>query len=261
MQQIIDRILKEHSKPSTAYPPTAYKCEKCRDMGFVDAVDQQGRPVMTPCQCQIVRQAEARITRSGLSEAMREKTFDTFQANLHWQKNMLEAAKRYVDKIDEKRWFFLGGNPGSGKTHICTAICGELLKKGMGVMYFRWLVDGEHLKSLVNEPAFDEEIEKFQTAQVLYIDDLFKSKNTQNGVLAAPTVGDVKMAFKLLDYRYAANLPTIISCEYFLMDELLPCDEGTFSRVYEKCKGENLVEITRAAGRNYRLRMGMAYAQ
>ena len=59
------------------------------------------------------------------------------------------------------------------------------------------------------------------------------------------------MAFELLDYRYNNDLITILSSE-LTFDRLLSLDEAIAGRIREKC-GPFLVNIARAAGKNYRL--------
>lgn len=62
----------------------------------------------------------------------------------------------------------------------------------------------------------------------------------------------IKIAFTIINARYLMNKPTIISSEWDLVNQLLPADEGVFSRVYERCKGNRLT-IERKMENNYRL--------
>ena len=110
------------------------------------------------------------------------------------------------------------------------------------------------LKAYVNEPDFEDEVEDYINVPVLYIDDLLKQKYVDN---PAFTEADIKIAFTILNARYLLNRPTIISTEWDLLDQLLPADEGVFSRVYERCKGFTL-NIDRSPENNYRLRRGTA---
>ena len=64
--------------------------------------------------------------------------------------------------------------------------------------------------------------------------------------------GNIKIAFSILNARYLMNKPTIISSEWDLINQLLPADEGVFSRVYERCKRYRVM-IPRNAGNNFRL--------
>ena len=162
----------------------------------------------------------------------------------------METVKKWLDETEG--WLFLGGAAGSGKTHLCTAACGELLRRGVAVRYMLWPEEARQLKGLVNDAeAYGKLLRPLQMAEVLYIDDLFKVQRS-GGVAASVTPADVRVAFELLDARYRARRATIISCEW-LMDELLQVDEALFSRVYERSRGF-CVQIARKGGRNARLR-------
>ena len=192
---------------------------------------------------------------SGLSEALDTQTFETFVTKTETPQKIKEAAEKYLERLFEDRdsqrrpWFYIGGNPGCGKTHICTAICGEILKKNVGVRYMQWLDVSRKLKASVNDEDFEDEVAEYINVSVLYIDDLLKQKYTETPTF---TEADIKIAFTILNARYLQNKPTIISSEWDLVNQLLPADEGVFSRVYERCKGNRLT-IERKMENNFRL--------
>lgn len=210
---------------------------------------------MKECACVKARKAESLMRRSGLAGVLNEQTFAAFTVENAVQEQMKGKALEYLNKVlamgeDEPRkpWLYIGGNPGCGKTHICTAICGELLKRNVEVVYMQWLDESRRLKSFINEPDFDGLVDKYTDCKVLYIDDLFKQTYHGCPVL---TDADIKMAFTIFNARYLQNKPTIISSEWSL-ESLLDSDEGVFSRVYERCKGFT-VNVPRDMKYNYRL--------
>ena len=232
---------------------TQYKCERCHDSGWIET-DPETRTV-AKCSCRLAREAEDRMRNSGLSEALDTQTFETFVTKTETQRKIKEAAEKYLERLFEDRdsqrrpWFYIGGNPGCGKTHICTAICGEILKKNIGVRYMQWLDVSRKLKASVNDDDFEDEVAEYINVSVLYIDDLLKQKYTETPTF---TEADIKIAFTILNARYLQNKPTIISSEWDLVNQLLPADEGVFSRVYERCKGNRLT-IERKMENNFRL--------
>lgn len=195
------------------------------------------------------------MRQSGLSEALDTQTFETFVTRTETQKKIKEAGLKYLDNLfavknnPRRPWFYVGGNPGSGKTHICTAICGEILKRNIGVRYMQWLDVSRRLKANVNDEDFEDEVADYINVSVLYIDDLLKQKYSPNPVFSE---ADIKIAFTILNARYIQNKPTIISSEWDLINQLLPADEGVFSRVYERSKGHWLT-IERTPENNFRL--------
>ena len=170
-------------------------------------------------------------------------TFATYQADDEWQRRIYAAAKAYA--AAPAGWFLAGGQVGSGKTHICTAILQELSLR-YPVRYMLWRDESARIKALLNEPEGVERMRDLKTAPVLYIDDLFKGAER-------PTQGDLNIAFELLNYRYNdERLYTIISTEK-LLDELIAIDEAIGSRIAERSKGHR-VQINRDPARNWRTR-------
>ena len=232
-----------------------YKCAICQDTGWIRCEVAPGYMGVRECGCVKARKAEALLKKSGLAEALEQQTFETFETRTPMQNTIKCAARRYLDALfsmpadaPRKPWMYIGGNPGSGKTHICTAVCGELLKANVEVVYMQWLSEARRLKAYVNEPDFEGMLDRFVDCEVLYIDDLYKQTYRGAPIL---TDADVRMAFTVFNERYLQNKPTIISSEWSL-ESLLDADEGVFSRVYERCKGFT-VNVPRDMQYNYRL--------
>ena len=207
------------------------------------------------CGCVKARKAAALLRKSGLADALEQQTFDRFTVGNDMQEQIKSTARRYMESLfsmpsdaPRKPWLYIGGNPGSGKTHICTAVCGELLKANIEVVYMQWLQEARKLKAYVNEPDFEGMLDRFVECDVLYIDDLYKQTYRGTPIL---TDADVRIAFTVFNERYLQNKPTIISSEWSL-ENLLDADEGVFSRVYERCKGYT-VTVPREMQYNFRL--------
>ena len=71
--------------------------------------------------------------------------------------------------------------------------------------------------AVTEQGEYDEKINPFIDSDVLYIDDLFKSRGTS---VPMPTEPDVRLAYQIINARYASGKPTIISCEWYLREEL-----------------------------------------
>ena len=261
MTEQAKRTIENGSKPSD-YKPYS-DCEICDGSGWIwhDTYDEAGIRTSggsEKCVCRKRNDNIKRMERSGLGHVIEELTLHTFTTEEPWQRAMRATAEKYIAVITAKSertapWFYIGGAVGSGKTHIATAICGELLNRGMGVRYMQWLPEARRIKSMINSEDLDGDLDKYRQADVLYIDDLFKQQH-HAGERPYPTDADVKIAFMLINDRYTARKPTIITSEWNLTDELLDIDEGTFSRVYERTKGGYLIEIENGQGKNYRTR-------
>ena len=86
------------------------------------------------CECLKVRKTIKVLQESGLQEVIESKTFDSFKATEQWQIQNKKIAELFVNQ-DQVKWFFIGGQCGSGKSHLCTAMCGEYLKQGKPTRY------------------------------------------------------------------------------------------------------------------------------
>lgn len=201
-----------------------------------------------PCKCMTIRNNKRRIEQSGLSDLLSRYTFAAWKTETQWQREILDGAKRFAEKPEG--WFAVSGKPGTGKTHICTAICGELMKKGFDVRYMLWRDAATTLKanSMGDAAGYSREIDPLKTVKVLYIDDFFKT-----GGKRPPTVMDANLAFEIINARYnATGLITIVSSERSL-DELMRIDEATASRIYERTKANR--NFYNLAGReNWRMK-------
>ncbi len=228
-----------------------YDCTLCHNKGDLQYI-KDGYVYTKPCSCMETRKAISNMKKSGLENIIRDYTFDRFEVKEEWQKDMKDKAYAYL-KDEERNWFFIGGNPGAGKTMICTAICREFLLKGERVKYMLWKEESTLLKAVINEPqVYTSRIEKLKQVDILYIDDFLKPLKSKEGTVLPPTTADVNLAFEILDYRKNANLRTIISSERFI-GEIIGIDEATGSRILEKTKNRYFTNIKRDTSRNHRL--------
>lgn len=180
-----------------------------------------------------------RIERSGLSDLLGKYTFDAFLTKNDKAAAIKTAAERYAVS-EGGQWFVITGRPGSGKTHICTAIVGKLIDEGCDCRYMLWRDAVRELKALVNDAdSYREKMDAYKRADVLYIDDFLKGTVSD---------ADMNVAFELLNFRYNQNKKTIISGERSIA-EVLKLDEAVGSRIYERSKGY----LIQAAAENWRL--------
>ena len=142
-----------------------------------------------------------------------------------------QEALRYLSDHNGRR-FFIGGQAGAGKTHICTALVGQLIQKGYGAKYMLWKDESAKLKRVMHESAqYERLLQELKSVPVLYIDDFFKTSVNSEGNKTPPTQGDINLAFEILNYRYNQDRITIISSE-MTIKEIIACDEAVGSRIF-----------------------------
>lgn len=236
-----------------------YDCPECKNKGFIAVPAQNDRgtwyDLNTYCKCNKIRKTIRRLARSGLKNIINEYTFDRYEVSTPWQKAIKDAAIKFTQD-EEHNWFFIGGASGCGKTHICTAIAGFYLKQGKEVKYMLWRDDTVKLKASVTDcVAYEKMMHGFKSAEVLYIDDLFKTGRTADGQPQRPTQADINIAFELLNYRY--NNPaqvTILSSECRATD-ILDIDEAVGGRIVERTTRAGYgINIKPDRSKNYRLK-------
>lgn len=231
-----------------------YDCPKCKNRGYYAIVVpsdlQEGRweEVNRECDCMPARRELARIKASGLERLGNKCTFRTFKTEAKWQQKLKDIGKAYAADTS-KSWFFIGGQPGSGKTHICTAIAMELIKKGAAVRYMVWPDELQKLKAYINELSFESLIEPYKRVSILYIDDFFKQRR---GELVS--TADVNMAFRIINYRYNAELVTIISSE-LSVEQIIRIDDALGSRIAEMTQRKYNLYIDSDPQKNYRFKI------
>lgn len=208
------------------------------------------------CDCRRVKRAMAAIERNRIGDLVRQWTFETYEAREDWQKNVKARAEQFAADCKGK-WFFIGGQDGSGKTRICTAIVGRLMEHGIPVRYMKWVGESEQLKAAVNDfESYNDLMWPLKNADVLYIDDLFKTGDRidEHGRRETyPTPADIRLAFEIINFRYLAFAPTIISCQRGIK-KLIEIDSATGGRIYER-SGEYCIDVGNSGEKNMRLKV------
>jgi DNA replication protein DnaC len=230
-------------------PQTLYKCEVCRDTGFIFKEVEGSQTLMKRCACQEMEIAKAQWKAAGINPEKSNQTFTNFQV---WNKSS-EIAKKtamaYYKTFEEvkssrRNSIMFCGQVGSGKTHLSIALALNFIKKGIKVVYMPYRDIITALKqNMLDEEFYKKQISKYQTAEVLLIDDLYKGKINES---------DINIMFEIINYRYLNQLPMIISSE-FTTEKMLNFDEAIGSRIYETCK-DYIVQIE-GKENNYRLKI------
>ena len=206
------------------------ECDICKNKGFIYCVPEDSDTMVRKnCECKKQRDIFWNKEKSGLGH-LKDKRLNEFKVNNDIQKAMRAMAVEYLtlDKYqDIKPWLFIGGQSGSGKTHIASAICNELLNRGYVVKYVVWTDFMDKVKQEFKRR--DDDIlgilQSCKECEVLFIDDLFKARTTEF---------DIQKAFELINARYSQQRITVVTTE--LNDQqLYSIDSAIMGRIIEKC--------------------------
>lgn len=222
-------------------------CDKCHNKGYIIKLDEDLNEVQSECSCMSRRKSLRNLELSGLGELIRRYTFKTFETSEAWQSTVKKKAIQYTEDLSGA-WFFAAGQSGSGKTHICTAICTKLIAGGHVVKYKIWRELFHELQSSqFDNCEYKSKMQELCSVDVLYIDDFLKS-NSGNAKFS----DELNFAFEIINKRYNAGKKTIISSE-LLISDIQKYDSALAGRITEKAAGF-MVQIKKDESKNYRMR-------
>lgn len=205
-------------------PSSSFTCPVCGGLGYISENVPIGHPhfgKVLPCACklaEIQEQQIRRLRRLGNLEALERMTFETFapegigldparRANL---RKAYEACWSFAAR--PQGWLVLLGGYGCGKTHLAAAIANACIAQGTPALFVVVPDLLDYLRaaySPTSEASYDERLEQVQNAPVLILDDL--------GTQSATEWAQEKL-YQILNYRYNARLPTVITTNQSLDD-------------------------------------------
>lgn len=200
-------------------------CPRCHGVGYIRYNVPEDHPhfgKVFDCDCrraQADAERLAHLRRLGGLEHLADKTFDTFNLEgiaAGHQQNLSAAFQRaqaYAESPDT--WLVIMGGYGSGKTHLAAAIANYQLEQGNRVLFVTAPDLLDHLRSSFGLTGYDEEsyssrFEEIRDVPLLILDDLG---------IESPTPWATEKLYQIINHRYNAKLPTIITTNHTL-DEL-----------------------------------------
>ncbi len=192
-------------------------CPICHGAGFLRRdlpVDHPDFGRAVPCRCKIRETQAAALNdlrqTSGLAH-LTQMTFESFLPdgiglNPDKRKNLRQAFECVRSFAREgKGWLLLKGGYGCGKTHLAAAAANDRLARGEPVLFVVVADLLDHLRATFapsSRVTYDDRFEGVRSTPFLILDDF--------GAQAVTAWAQEKM-FQLLNHRYNAQLPTIIT--------------------------------------------------
>ena len=154
---------------------------------------------------------ESILGKSGIKKRYLSRTIDSFSVTAE-NKRSFEVATDYIKNFREYftqgKGLYLEGPCGTGKTHLAIAIALAIINTGVPVICktsIDILGDIKRCYERNSEVTEEEVLEAYKTVDLLIIDDLGKEQTTE---------WSVPVLYSILNERYEALLPTIITTNY-----------------------------------------------
>ncbi len=193
-------------------------CPHCHGLGYLRRDDlpitDPNFGKVQPCTCQMENMAlqrAAQLRADSNTETLQGKSFDNFlsegvSADPQVRATVRAAHERcraFAEKPEN--WLLLIGTYGCGKTHLAAAIANHCLANGKPVLFLNTPDLLDFLRETFapkSDTTYSDRFEEIRTAPLLVLDDL----GTES-----PTPWAVEKLYQVLNYRYNAHLPTVIT--------------------------------------------------
>lgn len=154
---------------------------------------------------------ESRLGKSGIKKRYLSRTLESFKVTAE-NSEAFKIAVDYIKQFDkysaQGKGLYLEGTCGTGKTHLAVAIALKLISKGVPVICktsIDILGDIKRCYERNSEVTEEEVLGAYKSVDLLIIDDLGKEQTTE---------WSVPVLYSILNERYEALLPTIITTNY-----------------------------------------------
>jgi len=199
-------------------------CPHCHGLGYLRDDLPVGHPQFGKvrlCTCQFENaqlQQALELRADSNTEMLAGKTFETFLSEgISADPNIRATVRGAFERCKTfaqtpEKWLLLTGTYGCGKTHLAAAIANECLAQGKPVLFLNTPDLLDYLRASFapsSDTSYNERFEEIRTAPILILDDL----GTES-----PTNWATEKLYQILNYRYNARLPTVITTNKDLKD-------------------------------------------
>ncbi len=204
----------------------------------IEQMDERLRTRLTDLRlCQVyVIEEESASSEYGWGpefELQKRMTFINFKRRnnlpMEQQDNLDEAYRIAFDFAkNPEGWLVFMGETGCGKTHLAAAIVNYRYEAGKSALFVVVLEFLDHLRSTFSpesKVSYDQLFESVKTAPLLVLDD-FGEQST--------TPWAKEKLYQVLNYRYNAQLPTVVTTRYTLDEIIEQFDSSVSSRLVDK---------------------------
>jgi DNA replication protein DnaC len=229
LDEILNRqTIQPSEKWQTSPPPITlpddeeWLCPICGGIGYLrlDApVGHRDFGKIIPCQCRLAEQEAKRFNELRAvsnMDSMVRYTFEKFVPDGYGltderRRNLRMAFEMAYNFAQQPEgWLVLLGGYGCGKTHLAAAIANHVINQGNLALFVVVPDLLDHLRAAFSPHStttLDKRFEEIRTASLLILDDL--------GAHSSTPWAQEKL-FQLFNYRYNAQLPTVVTSNHEL---------------------------------------------
>ena len=169
------------------------------------------------------------LRKTGFPErAMQEWTFENDDGS---NPKLTSAMKKFVENFrtfeEEGKGLLLFGTVGTGKTYLAACVANALINKGIPCLVTNFARIANEVQGMYE--GKQEYYDNLNTFPLLVIDDLSAERKTEYMQ---------EIVFNVIDARYRAKLPLIVTTNLTREELLNPADltyQRIFSRLFEMC--------------------------
>ncbi|TMA10951.1 MAG: AAA family ATPase [Deltaproteobacteria bacterium] len=187
-------------------------CPSCHGQGRLYARDERGYEVLRGCPCGADPRRLALLTGLRLPPKFVTRTLAEYRVYSPTQQRALARARRFVDEYVPgargQRALLFCGPPGTGKTHLLSAMLRELsARKGVRGRYEEFFLLLSDIRDGFSHGLSSREwLEPLRQVDVLAIDEIGKggkNREFEQGILD-----------EIISVRYNASRPTLLATNY-----------------------------------------------
>ncbi len=216
-------MMQDETRPTEQTAKASNSCTHCHGAGFVRINVPVGHPHFgkaIPCVCKRIELGERRLARlrhASNLQHLRSMTFESFivkdDVSPEVRMSLQDALTTAQDfAIEPRGWLLFTGHYGCGKTHLAAAIANDQVERNQPALFVVVPDLLDYLRSAYaphSAITYDERFEQVRRIELLILDDL----GTQN-----TTPWAAEKLYQILNYRYNAELPTVITTNQNLGD-------------------------------------------